>query len=379
MKIAVLAPPWLSIPPVGYGGIEWVVSNLIDGLVKKNHEVVLYATGDSKGTVPIKYFYEKALGNSKGQKLNPYHIIAHLYHFYKNYASSFDIIHCNASEIAVFFSDFTKTPNVFTLHNNYTDNPQDILAEYGWADAQRKSLMLFKNLPYVSISNSQRLSIPELNYVKTIHNGIRPEDFIFNARGGDHIKWLGRIDPVKGIDAAIEVVKKSKKKLYISGFLDPGKKNYFDTVVYPQISEGNVKQEAEIKTLSKKSEFLGDAKLFLFPLLWEEPFGIVMIESMATGTPVIAYARGSVPEVIKDGETGFIVNSSDSDIRGDWIIKKTGIEGLCEAVERIYTMSEEKYLAMRRSCRAHVEAHFTVSRMVDEYVRVYEEILNNKN
>ena len=119
----------------------------------------------------------------------------------------------------------------------------------------------------------------------------------------------------------------------------------------------------------------GKSKVLVMPYQWEEPFGLVMIESMACGTPVVAYARGSVPEIIKDGQTGFIVNSSEKDKRGDWIVKKTGIEGLLEAVEKIYAMPEAEYLEMRRNCRKHIEKHFTIERMINDYVETYKEVV----
>ncbi len=131
-------------------------------------------------------------------------------------------------------------------------------------------------------------------------------------------------------------------------------------------------------SLDQKIIFYKKAKCFLYPLMWDEPFGYIFLESMACGTPVVAFARGSVPEVVKDGETGFIVNSSPEDIRGNFVIKKTGIDGLCEAVERIYAMPEEEYRQMRGNCRGHVERNFTVERMVDEYEKVYEKILSKK-
>ena len=131
-------------------------------------------------------------------------------------------------------------------------------------------------------------------------------------------------------------------------------------------------------TTPRREEVMGRAKCLLFPIKWEEPFGMVLIEAMACGTPVVAYARGSVPEIIKDGETGFIVNSSDSDIRGDWIVKKTGIAGLCEAVEKIYSMSKVEYQKMRHACRTHVEANFTVEKMADNYEKVYQKILSSQ-
>jgi len=181
----------------------------------------------------------------------------------------------------------------------------------------------------------------------------------------------------KGCDTVLQIAKKLKKKTIISGLIQ--NKMFFENKIKPLIKNlSNLVTFIEKLTFVEKNKILSNPKLFLFPIQWEEPFGLVMIEAMATGTPVVAFARGSAPEVIKDGKTRFIVNPSDDDIRGDFIIKKTGIEGLCEAVERIYSMPEEQYRKMRKACREHVEKNFTVEKMVDEYEKIYKEILNKK-
>jgi glycosyltransferase involved in cell wall biosynthesis len=378
MKIAILAPPWISIPPPGYGGIENFISNLALNLFKRGHKIVLYTTGDSNLSVPILYYYKKALGNDKSMKLNPYNIVAHFHYFYKKYSSQFDIIHNNAAELALYFADFSNSLTIHTLHNNYYDNKRDILAKYHWLEGQKMALTTFKNSPFIAISNYQRLAIPYLNYIKTIYNGINTLSFKLGEGNKSYIIFFGRIDPVKGADIAIEVAKKTSKELLIAGFVDKGKKKYFQSKIIPNVDNKKILLSTEMINHEKKIQLFGEAKLFLSPICWEEPFGLVMIEAMATGTPVVAFARGSVPEVIKDGETGFIVNPSDDDIRGDFIIKKTGIEGLCEAVERIYSMPEDQYRKMRKACREHVEKNFTVEKMVDEYEKVYEEIISQR-
>lgn len=190
--------------------------------------------------------------------------------------------------------------------------------------------------------------------------------------------WAGRAIPEKGIDLTIDVAQKTKKPLQLHAIPKLEHKMWFEEHVEKRLKEFSPDVQV---TLSLKNErlqlasFYQQSKLFLFPIQWEEPFGLVMIESMSCGTPVIAYARGAVPEVIKDGETGFIVNSSPEDIRGDWVIKKTGIEGLCEAVERIYAMDEKEYQAMREACRAHAVKNFSVERMIGEYVEVYKKFM----
>lgn len=284
----------------------------------------------------------------------------------------FDLFHIHLSngEWVLPFLHLVKKPVLITMHGG---TPHVYAKKY---------FALFKNIPnvyYVSISNSQRKQLRGVNYVKTIYHGINATRvFKFDADGGDSIIWAGRGIPDKGLTTVLEVVKKTKKKSMIFPIL---KEEYLDWFRKEVLRERNrIRQEVPLAmdfdlTRSELVEHYQKAKLFLSPITWEEPFGLVMIESMSTGTPVVAYARGSVPEVIKDGVTGFIVNESDDDIRGDFIIKKTGVAGLCEAVERIYAMSKEDYLEMRLACRRHVELNFTVERMVKKYVNLYNELV----
>lgn len=379
MKIAVTSPPWIPVPPAGYGGIERVVSNVIEGLVKKGHDVTLYATGDSKTTAKLSYLYAKALGNHLPLKLNPYHILNHLYHFYKDAYNKYDIVHDNIGEVALYFADLTKTPMVMTLHGTFNESTQDLFKDYGTMHSVKELVQKFKHYPYVSISNKQRESLPELNYVSTVYNSIILSEFDFNEYGGNDMIWIGRMNYTKGVDLGIEAAETIKKKFIISSYIDAGDMPYYQKDIEPHLTLGFLSRTDEIKEIKGKSQFLGNGKLFLFPIRWDEPFGIVMIETMATGTPLVAFSMGSVPEVVKDGKTGFLVNPSDIDIRGNWIIKKTGVKGLCEAIERIYSMPEDQYREMRKACRAHVEKNFTVERMVDKYEKVYEEVLSLKN
>jgi len=375
MKIAVTSPPWIPVPPVGYGGIERVVSNVVEGLVKKGHDVTLYATGDSKTTAKLSYLYAKALGNHLPLKLNPYYILNHLYHFYKDAHNKYDIVHDNIGEIALFFADLTQTPMVMTLHGTFNENTQDLFKDYGTMHSVKELVQKFKDYPYVSISNKQRESLPELNYVSTIYNSIIISEFDFNEHGGNDMVWIGRMNYTKGVDLGIEAAETIKKKFIISSYIDVGDMPYYQKDIEPHLTMGFLSRTDEMKNIKGKSQFLENGKLFLFPIRWDEPFGIVMIEAMATGTPLVAFSMGSVPEVVKDGETGFLVNPSDADIRGNWIIKKTGVKGLCEAIEKIYSMPENQYRKMRKACRAHVEKNFTVERMVDRYEEVYNKIL----
>ena len=179
----------------------------------------------------------------------------------------------------------------------------------------------------------------------------------------------------KGAHEAILVANKLRRELRITGLVESETKSYVEKAIKPLITSNIIFEEQDAGTPTDKNLIFGSAKLFLFPTQWEESFGLVMLESMACGTPVVAYARGAVPEIVVDGETGFVVNPSDNDIRGEFAVKKTGIDGLCEAVERVYAMGKKEYEQMRTNCRAHVEKHFTVERMVDQYEELYEKIL----
>lgn len=286
----------------------------------------------------------------------------------------FDLVHIHTNnplaELVV--SKRIKTPFLFTLHG---------ICLYPELESRLKKLFENKNNYFVSISDYQRKSYLGIKFLKTIYNGLSLEDFPFSEKGGNKMFFSGRLKETKGVKEAVEIALKTGKKLEIAGALsmDPADRSYFIKDVMPIVR--NKKNILSYEGFVKRNEmhkFYGKSKLVLLPIQWEEPFGLVMIESMATGTPVVAFARGSVPEVIKDGETGFIINSSNKDIRGSWIIKKTGVEGMIEAVNKIYEMPESDYLKMREKCRKHVEKNFTAERMVDEYEKVYEKILKAK-
>jgi len=379
LKIAQLSTPFISVPPLNYGGTELVVYNITEGLVKKGHQVTLFAPGDSKTSAQLISPFPKALFYERMQELfSPtafnlfwLHSLPTIYHgvFPFEQAKNFDIIHNHLHYIGLFFSQLVKTPTIHTYHGDFASAIKSPI--------EKMILEKYKDCYWIAISESQKRNCSiKLNFVGIVHHGIPIEKFTFNEKPKDnYLAWLGRITPKKGIETAIKIAKTLKIPLKIAGIVHERDKEFFKTKIKPQIDNKLISFFGG-PNLQEKVKFLSQAKTLLYPVTWEEPFGLVMIESMACGTPVVAFARGSVPEVIKDGETGFIVNPSDDDIRGNWIIKKTGIEGLCEAVERIYSMPEDQYRKMRRACREHVEKNFTVERMVDEYEKVYEEILN---
>ncbi len=371
MKIALVAPFEESIPPILYGGIEWIIYELAHGLGKKGHSVDLYATGDSLQqteynllpTAPESLRKDLVLGSENNMRE-----AAKLYYLGKTaqqlHSKKYDIIHNHCGWRFLTASPLLTDPILTTQHMPLSIPSQAFIFKQ------------YKNYPYVSISNNQRNDLPELNFITTIYNGIDMSRFPFYGdvtTEDDYLLFFARFSHEKGGLEAIQVANKTRKPLRIAAKVDLVDQNYFNQAK-PYIDDKLITFIGEV-TQAEKDKQYQHARALLVPVMWEEPFGLMFVEAMACGAPVITFSRGSSPEIIKDGETGFLVNQSDEYIRGDWLIKKTGVEGLCEAVERIYAMPEEQYREMRKNCREHVEKHFTSVKMVEEYEKVYEKIL----
>jgi len=381
IRVGIINSNYTKIGPFTKKGTEIFAYSLIQGLLKykkQDIQITSFCSGNSRlssKTQSISYhssIEDRSIGNT-------YHAFFELSLISKalSLQNNFDIFHVNLGngEYLLPFLRFIRKPVVITMHN-----PTTIEA------FQKKMFPLYRehgfmNVFFVSISNFQRKGLPYLPYIRTIYHGIDAKKYFFNPVGGKQMIWTGRAIPEKGLDVVLQIAKKMKKQTKVFpiikeeyiGWLQNEIINKRDTI--NQIVKINIDFNVLRSNLVKEYQ---SSKLFLFPVKFDEPFGLTLVESLACGTPVIAYARGSVPEIIKDGETGFIVNSSETDIRGNWIIKKTGIEGLCEAIERIYALPEAEYKQMRLNCRAHVEKNFTVERMIDQYVEVYKEILAKK-
>lgn len=378
MKIAQVSTPFITVPPKDYGGTELIVSLLTEGLVKNGHEVSLYATGDSETKAHLEYVYKEALTKEKmddqfsplALKLFWMHSLPTFLHTVSAFEDhkKYDIIHNHMHYVGMFFENFISTPVVHTYHGDFTGAVQSPI--------ERQILEKYKNARWVAISEAQKknCTIP-LNFVSVIPHGIPLEHYRYNAKPEDYILWLGRITPKKGIVEAIEAANKTSKKLVITGVVNPRDEEFFKSKIEGQIDQNTVKFHGAVN-LDEKSKYYQNAKLVLYPILWEEPFGLVMIEAMASGTPVVAFGNGSIPEVIVDGVTGFIVNPPDKKT-GNYIIQSSGVLGLCEAIERIYSMSESEYEHMRAKCRSHVERNFTVQVMVSKYEALYKQILSS--
>lgn len=384
MKIAIVSSNEQTTPPPDNVIIAsmYVSTILAQGLVKNGHDITTIV-GEGSPIKTKKHFskskpFFEVVNKSDWEKTNDLRLMWQLmvpFEIDLN-LSVLDFLKMNPVDLVHFhsivpfyglpFAGRTGVPCIFTLHG--TTSPLEL---------QVIKTFLANNIHFVSISNNQQLGYPGITFASTVYNGIPLEDYGFGDLGGEHMVMAGRFKKDKGFEEGIEVALRTRKRLVLAGDIRPSQKAYFYSNIEPLIkSNSNIIHFLHFVNHSMMDGFYREGKLLLFPIQWEEPFGLAMIEAMATGTPVVAFARGSVPEVIKDGETGFIVNSSDDDIRGNWIIKKTGIAGMCEAVEKIYALPQEQYRHMRKACRTQIEKHFTVERMVNDYENVYQKILN---
>lgn len=354
LKIAIISPPYESVPPKRFGAIELVVYNLVEQLVKNGHKVYLLATGNSKTSAELLPYLPKSFreySESQFHKLEEKLTLLCVGRILK-YLNKLevDIVHNHCGTMIVPFLDSITHPMITTLH-----------APIGFYNKYSKMIYEhFKNANYVSVSHNQRNGMPDLNYVGTVYNGIRLEDFKLSNKKGNYFAFLGRTSPEKGIKEAIIVSKKTGVKLKIAAKSESDKE-YFEKEVKPLIDGKQIEYIGEISS-KDKSNFLGNAIALLSPIQWEEPFGLVFIEAMACGTPIIAFNRGSVPEIINHGKTGFI-------------IEKNNIENMVEAVKELTNMHTDEYKKMILNCRKQAEKNFTAEKMADAYEKVYLKIL----
>ncbi|MBN8606065.1 MAG: glycosyltransferase family 4 protein [Caulobacterales bacterium] len=337
MRIAQIAPLAESCPPRLYGGTERVVSYLTEELVAQGHEVTLFASGDSITSAELAACSERALRLSEDVRdALPHHMI--MLEKVMRRAHEFDVLHFHIDLMhAPVVRDFAQR-TLTTLHGRL-DLPD--LPPF---------FRTFSRLPLVSISDFQRRPLPPVNWAATIYHGLPSNTLTFNAgKREDYLAFLGRISPEKRPDRAIEIAAKSGMRLKIAAKIDRADQAYWDERIAPLIrAHANVEYIGEINE-QEKSAFLGNAHALLFPIDWDEPFGLVMIEAMACGTPVIAYGRGSVPEIIDHGQSGFIVSS---------------IDGAVRAVAAVPLLD-------RARVRHIFERRFTVERMTRDYVDLY--------
>ncbi|PYK13702.1 MAG: glycosyl transferase [Verrucomicrobia bacterium] len=336
MRIAQIAPLFESVPPKYYGGTERVVSYLTEELIRQGHEVTLFASGDSVTKAHLVAACRRSLRLDKHCVDQMAHQILMLEHVFQR-AAEFDIVHFHVDYLHFPLSRRQSTTHVTTLHGRL-DIP-DLIPLY----------QEFRDMPVISISNGQRQPLPQANWQATVYHGVPADLYRFHSEPGKYLAFLGRISPEKRADRAIEIAKRVQIPLKIAAKVDRIDKDYFEAVVQPLLRDPLVEFVGEIGD-GEKEEFLGNAHALLFPIDWPEPFGLVMIEAMACGTPVIAYRGGAVSEIMEQGHTGFIVK---------------GLEDAVQAVGRVPELS-------RKRCREVFEQRFTATRMADDYVQVYE-------
>jgi glycosyltransferase involved in cell wall biosynthesis len=339
MRIAQVAPLSESVPPKLYGGTERVVAFLTDELVRQGHDVTLFASGDSNTLAKLVPICEEAQRLSGGCRDS---LAGHLLMVEEvaRRAYDFDLIHFHIAQLHFPLARRLHTPHVTTLHGRL-DLPELIPFYREYSD-----------IPVVSISDAQRDPLPVARWIGTVYHGLPRALFDFHAGPGRYLAFLGRVSPEKRLDRAIAIARACGWPLRVAAKVDPADRNYFETEIRPLLDDPLVEFMGEIGD-AQKGEFLGSAKALLFPIDWPEPFGLVMIEALACGVPVVAFPCGSVPEIIDDGVTGFIVDD---------------LEQAIAATRRIEQLD-------RRACRASFERRFDVTRMASDYVRLYEEAI----
>ncbi|UIE39985.1 glycosyltransferase family 4 protein [Leptodesmis sichuanensis] len=340
MRIAQIAPLWERVPPTTYGGTELVVGLLTEELVRRGHEVTLFASGDSITKATLESVHPKALRLDKSVKEAAIYEMLQLTRVYER-AKDFDIIHSHMGCAALPYARLVKTPTVHTLHGIFTPDNEKL---FTYARQQ----------PFISISHDQRETRLGLNYAATVYNGIDTSAYRFYPKPSDppYLAFLGRLSPEKGTHLAIEIAKRSGWTLKIAGKIDAVDVEYYETEIKPHIDGEQIQYLGEANHV-QKNILLGNAVATLFPITWREPFGLVMIESMVSGTPVIAMKLGSTSEVIAHEQTGFLCSS---------------VEECLQALQRIPEIDRAK-------CRQHVEENFSVQRMTDGYEAVYQKVL----
>ena len=344
MRILQIAPLWERVPPQGYGGTEAVVSLLTDALVRAGHDVVLRASGDSLTLAELRSVYPRSLRTSQEAKnatppWTPYDSV-HAAEAVAD-AREFDIVHNHAGEPVIALAGLIDVPMLTTMHCLITPYTRIVWDHYqGY---------------YNTISGAQINTVPPLErpqHAGVVCNAVDVASFPFSTQKDDYLLCLNRVAPEKGTHLAIEAARRAGRKLIIAGKVDHVDRDYYEAAVKPRVDGRDVVFLGEADQRTKR-ELYARAACVLMPICWEEPFGLVMVEAMACGTPVIAFARGAAPELIVDGETGFLVDDVDS---------------MLEALGKIDTIEPTR-------CRQHVEANFDVPVMVGGYLRLYREIV----
>jgi glycosyltransferase involved in cell wall biosynthesis len=339
LKIGIVAPPFIPVPPKEYGGTELFIAHLAEGLRELDTEVVVYTNGESTVNVEKRWLFERGQWPIRGDASAALRDIDHTTWALQDAATSCDIVHLNNAP-GLSCSRFLKVPFVYTVHH---PTNRSLSAFYG----------RFPEIDYVCISNDQR-SRENLARVQTIHHGIDLSQYRLQETKQPYLSFIGRIAPIKGTHLAIEIAKKAGIPLKIAGEVQPINQSYFETKVKPHV-DGKFIEYIGMADLAAKNELLGQSMAMLFPIKWDEPFGLVMIEAMACGTPVLAFQAGSVPEIVRDGVSGYVGRT----------------------VGELANYARELRI-LPGAIRMYVEENFSVARMCRDYRELYAHIVGNK-
>ncbi|MDO8300662.1 glycosyltransferase family 4 protein [Lacisediminimonas sp.] len=339
MKIAQVSPLFERVPPIGYGGTERIISYLTEELVAQGHEVTLFASGDSLTRARLVAAVDCSMRPQAGDNAwLAYHTIQ--MDMVAEQAASFDVIHFHNGYLHFPMANAWSTPHVTTLHGRL-DLPE-----------LQPVFRRFERCPLVAISDSQQRSLPQAGWCGRVHHGLPADLYSFQPKHGNYFVFIGRISPEKRLDRAIEIAQRCGMRLYIGAKVDSVDVPYFNEVIKPLLRDPLVEFVGEVGEREKR-ELLEHATALLFPIDWPEPFGLVMIEAFCCGTPVIAYRQGSVPEVMEDGVTGFVVTDQEQAVR---------------AAQAVASLD-------RKRCREVFEQRFTATRMAQNYLQVYRRLM----
>ncbi|MDB5225516.1 MAG: hypothetical protein JWL87_468 [Candidatus Adlerbacteria bacterium] len=342
MKIAQIAPLAERVPPKKYGGTERVVHALTEELVRRGHEVTLFASGDSQTQARLESVYPRALREAKFNDLYGTNDLTML-HMGVAYElqDEFDIIHDHMAPLSIPIANLATTPVVATVHGPFTGE-------------NRKLFELLRGPNIVTVSQSQLYPLPNINHAGTVHHGLSMEHYPFSAEHDGYLLYVGRIAADKGVQYAVDVAQVLDIPLILAAKVEPIDLPYFKQYIEPRLSE-RIKWVGEVDE-EERNRLMSRASAFLHPVVFREPFGLTLIEAMACGCPVIAFNRGAIPEIIKTGVTGFVVED---------------VEGMIDALHNIGTIS-------RAACREHALQNFNVSRMADGYEAIYRKLLGDE-
>jgi glycosyltransferase involved in cell wall biosynthesis len=338
MRIALIASPFISVPPKRYGGTELFISQLADGLTRQGIDVVVYTNGESTVNAEVRWLYAKDDWPIDGELYASLKDLNHTSWAINDCWREVDIIHLNNAPGLV-FSRMCGPNFLYTMHHPHLSALSSFYAG-------------FPHVEYVCISNFQKEKEP-LSRVRTIHHGIDIDQYPLQTQKAEYLSFLGRIAPTKGLHSAIQIAKKSGIPLKIAGEVQPLFRSYFDSEIKPHIDGKFIEYVGEAD-LAMKNDLLGKSMAMLFPIEWDEPFGLVMVEAMATGTPVIAFPGGSVAEIVQDGISGFVCSGVD------------------DAIARLAEVRAINPTAVR----SYVQQNFSVQRMVGDYLSLYREMCN---